>query len=36
MKITRAEARFLTTTGRAHVVGTIGPFHLLNTGEYFE
>ena len=36
MQITRAHAHRLTLTGAAHVVGTLGPFHLLNTGEFFE
>ena len=35
MQITRAHAHHLTLTGTAHVVGTLGPFHLLNTGDYF-
>jgi hypothetical protein len=35
MQITRTHAHHLTITGAAHVVGTLGPFHLLNTGEYF-
>ena len=36
MQITRATAYRLTITGTAHVVGTLGPFHLLNTGDYFK
>ena len=36
MQITRATAHHLTTTGHAYVVGTLGPFHLLNTGDYFK
>lgn len=36
MQITRAHAYHLTLTGAAHVVGTLGPFHLLNTGDFFK
>jgi hypothetical protein len=36
MQITRAHAHRLTITGDAHVVGTLGPFHLLSTGDYFK
>ena len=35
MQITRATAYRLTLIGAAHVVGTLGSFHLLNTGDYF-
>ena len=36
MQIARVHAYHLTLTGRAHVVGTLGPFHLLSTGDYFK
>jgi hypothetical protein len=35
MQIARATAYKLTLTCAAHVVGTLGPYHLLNTGDYF-